>query len=270
MSSVVAPINLASKVEAALIEGDLGKLSTDEKLRHYLQVCESLGLNPHTKPFGYILLQGKVTLYALRACTDQLRTIHGVSVVSIQTVVAGGLVTVTATVRDKTGREDSDIGCVSVDGLRGEQLANSHMKAITKAKRRATLSLCGLGWLDETETETIPNAKIISDALPAIPKPVEQPKAVEQPKPIIATTTAPAERMGPGDDMEPELVTDTQLKEITRLKKAANFSPAEQTQWAKMVREDYGVESPKELSYEAAETIIDDLKALTLTISGGR
>jgi len=267
MSSLVtAPMNLASRVEAALIEGDLGKLSVEEKLKHYMQVCESLGLNPHTKPFGYILLQGKVTLYALRACTDQLRTIHGVSVVSVQTVAAGGLVTVTATVRDKTGREDSDIGCVSVDGLRGEMLANAHMKAITKAKRRATLSLCGLGWLDETEAETIPSARIIPEPL-AIAKPVEQPKPAPAPKPVAVV---PVERMGPGDDMEPELVNDTQLKEITRLKKLANFTPAEQTQWGKMIRTDYGVDSPKELSYEAAETIIDDLKALTATINGGR
>jgi hypothetical protein len=271
MSSLVtaAPMNLASRVEAALIEGDLGKLSVEEKLKHYMQVCESLGLNPHTKPFGYILLQGKVTLYALRACTDQLRTIHGVSVVSVQTVAAGGLVTVTATVRDKTGREDSDIGCVSVDGLRGEMLANAHMKAITKAKRRATLSLCGLGWLDETEAETIPSARIIPEpAAPlAIAKPVEQPKPAPAPKPVAVV---PVERMGPGDDMEPELATEAQLKELTRLKKAANFTPAEQAQWGKMVREDYGVDSPKELSYEAAETIIDDLKALTATVNGGR
>jgi len=33
------------------------------------------------------------------------------------------------------------------------------MKAVTKAKRRLTLSLCGLGWLDETEVETIPTAE---------------------------------------------------------------------------------------------------------------
>jgi len=38
-------------------------------------------------------------------------------------------------------------------------LANAQMKAVTKGKRRLTLSLCGLGWLDETEVETIPTAK---------------------------------------------------------------------------------------------------------------
>ena len=32
------------------------------------------------------------------------------------------------------------------------------MKSETKAKRRVTLSLCGLGMLDETEIETIPSA----------------------------------------------------------------------------------------------------------------
>ena len=33
------------------------------------------------------------------------------------------------------------------------------MKAETKAKRRVTLSICGLGMLDETEVETIPGAR---------------------------------------------------------------------------------------------------------------
>lgn len=270
MSSVIsAPINLASKVEAALIEGDLGKLSTEEKLKHYLKVCESLGLNPHTKPFGYILLQGKLTLYALRACTDQLRTIHGVSVVSIQTVAQGGLVTVTATVRDKTGREDTDIGCVSVDGLRGELLANAHMKCITKAKRRATLSLCGLGWLDESEADSIPSAKIIPG--PATQSTSSQP--VDRQLPPVAETkpVAPAK-----DSAEPALAdgkewaTEAQLKEMVRLKKIANFTPAEQAQWARMIKEDYGVESTKELTHADAVTIIEDLKALTSKPNGDK
>ena len=35
------------------------------------------------------------------------------------------------------------------------------MKAETKAKRRATLDLLGLGMLDETETDSIPNAQTL-------------------------------------------------------------------------------------------------------------
>ena len=46
---------------------------------------------------------------------------------------------------------------VPIEGLRGEALSNAMMKATTKAKRRVTLSLCGLGMLDETEVESIPH-----------------------------------------------------------------------------------------------------------------
>jgi hypothetical protein len=34
------------------------------------------------------------------------------------------------------------------------------MKAVTKAKRRVTLSICGLGWLDESEIETISRSAV--------------------------------------------------------------------------------------------------------------
>jgi hypothetical protein len=44
------------------------------------------------------------------------------------------------------------------DTIKGEIRANLILKAITKAKRRATLSICGLGFLDETEVEDIPAA----------------------------------------------------------------------------------------------------------------
>jgi hypothetical protein len=42
----------------------------------------------------------------------------------------------------------------------GDVLANALMKAETKAKRRVTLSLAGLGWLDETELDTIPGVRV--------------------------------------------------------------------------------------------------------------
>jgi hypothetical protein len=50
------------------------------------------------------------------------------------------------------------MGTVPIRGLTGDNLANAMLKALTKAKRRLTLSLCGLGMLDELEVETIPNA----------------------------------------------------------------------------------------------------------------
>ena len=43
--------------------------------------------------------------------------------------------------------------------LKGEAKANAVMKAETKAKRRVTLSICGMGWVDESEIDSIPNAR---------------------------------------------------------------------------------------------------------------
>jgi hypothetical protein len=60
---------------------------------------------------------------------------------------------------DQSGRTDSDTGAVSITGLKGENRANAIMKAITKGKRRLTLSLAGLGWLDESEVGSIPSAR---------------------------------------------------------------------------------------------------------------
>ena len=48
------------------------------------------------------------------------------------------------------------------------------MKAETKAKRRATLSICGLGLLDETEVSTIPGAVIERPMI--TPDPVDEDK----------------------------------------------------------------------------------------------
>jgi len=57
------------------------------------------------------------------------------------------------------GRTDTDDGAVAVAGLQGEAHANALMKTVTKAKRRVTLSILGLGMLDESEAETIPGAR---------------------------------------------------------------------------------------------------------------
>lgn len=148
-------------VEAALINGDLKDLNPAQRLQHYMNVCNSLGLNPHTKPFGYISLNGKLTLYALRECTEQLRKINGVSIQSLQGQLMADVYVVTAMACDKTGRTDTSTGAVPMAGLAGEAKANALMKAETKAKRRVTLSICGLGMLDESEAPSIQGAKVM-------------------------------------------------------------------------------------------------------------
>lgn len=148
----------AALAEQVVIKGDLSKLTELDRMRYYTEVCRSLSLNPLTRPFEYINLNGKLTLYATRAAADQLRSIRGITITSLDPRQVGDLFVVVATGRDRSGREDSSTGAVSVKGLSGEALANAMMKAETKAKRRLTLSLAGLGMSDETEVDSIPDA----------------------------------------------------------------------------------------------------------------
>jgi hypothetical protein len=156
-----------SKIENVLINGDLARLEPAERVSYYKNVCESMGLNPLTKPFDYITLNGKLTLYARKDATEQLRKIHGVSIIELTKERFEDVYVVTAKAKDASGREDTATGAVNLAGLKGEALANAFMKAETKSKRRVTLSICGLGMLDETEVEDISEdrstARIVPD-----------------------------------------------------------------------------------------------------------
>ena len=174
------PAELAAiKTDAVLIQGDLSTLTEDQRSSYYLKVCESLGLNPHTQPFEFIPLGGKLKLYATRACSDQLRKLHGVSIQILSRELVEDIYTVTARAEDMTGRTDESCGVVSLKGLMGEARSNKLMCAETKAKRRVTLSICGLGWLDETEVE--PQLQLQTRiAVPAL----EAPVVVDEHKPM--------------------------------------------------------------------------------------
>lgn len=150
-----------SALEQVLIGGDLSKLSPAQRVQYYKRTCESIGLNPLTRPFDYIVLNGKLTLYAKKDAADQLRSLKGVSIDDVNLQDIGDMFVVKVKGHDSTGRSDVEIGVVRKSDMQGN-IANAQMKAVTKAKRRLTLSLCGLGWLDETEVETIPDAETIN------------------------------------------------------------------------------------------------------------
>ncbi len=155
--NAVAVVDRNSEIAAqVVVKGDLAKLSDDEKMTYYAALCRSLGLNPLSRPFEFITLNGRLTLYAKRDAADQLRKLHGVTVTNLTKEQVGDLLVVTAYGRSPGGREDASTGAVSVRGLAGEALANAMMKAETKAKRRLTLSLVGLGFPTEEEVEDMP------------------------------------------------------------------------------------------------------------------
>lgn len=146
-------------IEKVLIQGDLSSLTAEQKTKYYSKVCETMGLNSLTKPFEYIKLNGKEVLYATKGAAEQLRKVHGVSIRITSTVKVDDVYVVVVEAVDRSGRTDSATGAVSVAGLKGDALANAFLKSETKAKRRVTLSICGLNMLDESEVDSIPTAE---------------------------------------------------------------------------------------------------------------
>ena len=99
-------------------------------------------------------------MYALKGATDQLRRIYDISCEVKNTEKIEDLYVVTVkAINNKNGRVDEDMGFAKISGMKGDMLGNAMLKATTKAKRRVTLSMCGLGMLDEDEVASIPDDK---------------------------------------------------------------------------------------------------------------
>jgi hypothetical protein len=142
--------------ESFILRGDISGLSPKERALMYVRLCERLGLSADTQPFAALKLNGKEILYPTRGATDQLAAIHRLNrdiIDGPRVVDYGGvkLLYCKALVTHPNGRTETAIAT-----LPGRVDENSLMKCETKAKRRATLSILGLGMLDETEVEAIP------------------------------------------------------------------------------------------------------------------
>ena len=168
-------LSLPEKIEQALIGGNLINLTPEERVKLYMQTCKSLKLNPMTKPFEFILMKDwnenseKLILYATRNCTDQLRSVYGASDVpgSLHRSEDEGALYAEIAVVGRNGRVSQDLGVIPF--LRYKKgggtwdvrtsprdLANAKMHVVTKARRRATLALYGLGGIvDESELDTM-------------------------------------------------------------------------------------------------------------------
>ena len=247
-------MTIGEKAEAAIIEGDLSRLTPAERVAYYNRVCDALGLLATTKPFGYMVLSGKLTLYAMKGCTDQLRKIHGVSLVINSITIEDGICVVSVSATDTAGRSDVDIGAVVCGHLKGEDLANAKMRAVTKAKRRVTLSLCGLGFLDESELTSIPEARVVREVVKQAtfhtqtPLPVSEPPA---PGPLLFVPQPP-------DQYDP--VTPLTLTTIHAVAYAIRDKlPAN---WREEMKTRFGVESAKSLTEKQAGIILGELEEI--------
>ena len=156
--------------------GDCSKLTPKQQLQYYTARCEAAGIDARTQPFQFLKLGGRLVLYALKGATDQLASKHGIVCQIVDQQTEQGIRTVTVRATTKDGRQTDEIGCVPVSHIKKpDDLANAFMKAVTKAKRRAVISICGLGVIDESELDTISDR--VQPVQPTLQKP--QPKRVE-------------------------------------------------------------------------------------------
>ncbi len=163
--------SLPEAIERALVGGDLSSLTVDQRWILYKAKCTAAGLDPASRPFIYIEVwdpqnkRKKLILYAPKECAEMLNQIHGISHTPCGSNhdEKHGLYEVTCQATARDGRTNFDVGIVPTrnkdgDSLTGADLANARMKATTKAKRRVTLSICGLGGIvaeEELDTMTV-------------------------------------------------------------------------------------------------------------------
>jgi hypothetical protein len=152
----------AAVTASIIIDGDLSRLHPSDKVLYYRGYCERLGLDPFTKPFDLLRLQGREVLYLTRSGAQQLNKMHAVShqIISRELMAEPGIFQVIARATLPDGRFTESMSAVSIANLKGEQYCNALMKAETKAKRRSTLDLLGLGILSEEEAVTLPGERV--------------------------------------------------------------------------------------------------------------
>lgn len=236
-------------LSALVIKGDLSGLSQPQVIEYYRFFCQRLGLDPATQPFKLLNLQGKKILYCDRGGAAQLCKKHKVSHRITNRIKEDDLyiVTACASISGQTpegwddSRQTESIGAVNIAGLKGESLANALMKAETKAKRRATLDLLGLGMLDETETDTIPGASRM-----ALPDPREPAKT--DPPVVEAEEDEEGKRM-----RKARADLNTMLQPVADAKEFTKARGAFQKAWGKDIWE-------KETTHKPGETFLDVTK----------
>jgi hypothetical protein len=148
-------------VTSLVLDGDIARLSGPQRVMYYVHRCQSLGIDPGEQPFQLIKLNGKLVLYPKKECAQALTRIHHLSVeIRSKEIDEDNIMTVCARAIDRDGQfvDDEGVLDLSIEGPK-IGLAQARMKCVTKAKRRAVLSKCGLGG---TDAEDVPGARVFN------------------------------------------------------------------------------------------------------------
>ena len=164
----VVPADVSAGALQSALNGDLAKLSGEDRLKFYGKLCEFTGLNPLSKPFDWIQFQGKLTLYPNKGCAEQLRKLHGITFDDrFDRQLEFGVMTMTVRGQDQRGRRDFATAALPFDDkMPADARAIAIMKLETKAKRRLTLSICGLTMFARDAEDQEPEGGEVSTRMP--------------------------------------------------------------------------------------------------------
>lgn len=178
--------------------GDPGDMNHKQRAAYVSDVCRMLKLNPLTRPAQFIRLSGKWVLYLTRTATDQLAARYNLNRKTIvqphiADIMGTKLAMCVVEVTLPNGRSETAMATLSI-----ADPPNLLMKVESKAKRRATLSILGLGVLCEDEAEDA------SDASQGPRGGKERPLFATTPSPTIPAQTAPVNTDAePSDEATP-------------------------------------------------------------------
>lgn len=190
----------ATAVASFFETGDISGMTAAQQVQYYCELARAMGLNPLFKPFDALNLQGKKVLYANRGATDALARAQNVrrECVSEPRVVSLPSPTGTGEVKVIMCRYRATLPNGRAEERTATTLyrdpANDLMKCETKAARRATLAVLGIGVLDESELDSIPGASLPTQAM-AEAASLYLATAVERvlSHPVLCDETAPKE-----------------------------------------------------------------------------
>lgn len=147
---------MSDEVALAISKQDFSKLAPAEQVAAIRAICSAANIPMALSPI--MLLPGdggRLVPYVTAAGTNHLRSRSGISLRIVDRDTVDGVYIVRAQATTADGRTDEATGAVPIEGLKGVALANSFMKAETKAKRRVTMSIVGLAFLDESEIDQV-------------------------------------------------------------------------------------------------------------------
>jgi hypothetical protein len=153
--------NFMKLISLICVGGDLTHLDGPSKRALLAKLTNYLHLNPYSHNFFIFKdSNGRHRIYATKECCSQLRHNMGINTWLSDPIygpnnTAPVFVTVKANGTNRFGRSADEIGSVTLIGFDKSHWSDRIMFATTKAKRRLTLDLSGLGVLSDVEVDDI-------------------------------------------------------------------------------------------------------------------